>query len=99
MPTERPEPPYPNRLRELREALALTRARLAALTVQIASDDPVRFTAVGESTVKHLETGRAQPRASTAATLARALNAEVAQLFPCGIDTKSRLPNRQSTVN
>jgi DNA-binding XRE family transcriptional regulator len=81
---------YPNKLRHAREAAFLSRKRLAALCAQLADADPVRYTAVGESTINHLERGKAQPRASTAATLAKALGGAVADLFPGGVDIKSR---------
>ena len=86
-----PAPAYPNNLRALRESAALTRARLAALCAQLADEDSIRYTAVGESTIKHIELGGSQPRASTAATLAKALDRTVAEIFPKGIDTKNRL--------
>ncbi len=84
---------YPNELRTRRDAAALSRARLAALCAQRADQDPVRYTAVGESTINHLERGKSQPRASTAATLAEVLACTVVELFPGGIDTKSRIGN------
>ena len=62
----------------------------SGVCAQVADADPIRFTAVGESTINNLERGKSQPRASTAATLAKALNCTVADLFPCGIDIKSR---------
>jgi transcriptional regulator with XRE-family HTH domain len=87
-------PVYPNLLREVRDSQALTRVQLAALCGQLAEQDPIRYTAVGESTVKHIELGKSQPRASTAATIAKALEMSVSELFPAGIDTKSRLDTR-----
>lgn len=82
---------FPNRLRETRENASLTRRRLAALCARVADEDAVRYTAVGQSTIQHLERGLAQPRASTAATLAIVLETSVTDLFPHGIDVKNRL--------
>lgn len=82
---------FPNKLREARENASLTRKRLAALCARLADEDAVRYTAVGQSTIQHLERGLAQPRASTAATLAVVLESSVAELFPQGIDVKNRL--------
>ncbi len=82
---------YPNKLRAARDAAALSRARLAALCAQLADTDPIRYTAVGESTINNLERGKSQPRASTAATLAKVLGCTVGDLFLGGIDTKSRM--------
>jgi len=85
-----PDGVYPNQLREARDGASLSRARLAALCVQLAAQDPIRYTAVGESTIQHLELGRSQPRASTAITLAAALESTTEKLFPGGIDVKKR---------
>ncbi len=82
---------YSNRLRDHRDSAAISRARLAALCAQLADADPIRYTAVGESTINNLERGKSQPRASTAATLAKVLGCTVGDLFPGGIDIKSRM--------
>lgn len=81
---------YPNNLRDRREKAFLTRAALAALCERLEAQDSALYTAVSEHTVKSLEAETSQPRASTATTLAAALNVGVAVLFPNGIDTKNR---------
>jgi DNA-binding XRE family transcriptional regulator len=77
-------------LRTHREKIFLTRAALATLCDRLAAHDSELYTAVSEHAIKKLEMEDSQPRASTAVTLAAALKAEVAEIFPFGIDTKNR---------
>lgn len=86
---------YPNQLRKFREEAFLTRTSLASQCEVLALEDSLRFTAVSEHTIKKLESEDSQPRASTATTLAAALNVEVPQLFPSGIDLKNRKVDKE----
>jgi transcriptional regulator with XRE-family HTH domain len=89
-----PSDEYPNRLREVRESKFLTRETLAARCAKLQAEDPTEYTSVGLSTIKHLERGASQPRASTAMTLAAVLGSSVSFLFPDGVDLKDRNVDR-----
>lgn len=89
--------PFPNELRAHRDRACLTRQQLSALSARLAEADSVQFTYVGYTTIQNLERGLSQPRASTARTLAQVLQADVREVFPRGLDVKSRYKTR--TVN
>ena len=81
---------YPNNLRSMRDAQGLTRHHLSTLCERLFEADQALHTRVGYTTIQNLERGLSQPRASTARTLAEALDVTITEIFPLGIDLKSR---------
>lgn len=93
------EPPYPNRLREVRERERfLTREAVIALCRDLQLAQPFLYTTVSQTGLKSLEAGRVRPQMKTAATLARVMGQEVLTLFPMGIDDPRRNPEGKTTI-
>ncbi len=91
MPEE--PPPFPNRLREVREQQRMiTREALRAMCGRLYDEDALLYSRVSLPGLRNLELGLVRPRARTATTLARALEREVLELFPAGLDDPRRNP-------
>jgi transcriptional regulator with XRE-family HTH domain len=75
---------YPNNLMVERKRQFLTRAGLAALTEDVAKQDPVRFLQISARSLDRLERGECRPLARTAASLAKALEVDPNEIFPLG---------------
>lgn len=87
-------PPYPSNLRQIREEQAMiTRAQLMLRCEHLFNTDSARYTKIGKTTLHDLEAGLRRPRPNTAATLAAALEANAAELFPSGFDSHVRNPS------
>jgi hypothetical protein len=93
------EPPYPNRLREVRERERfLTREAVIALCRDLQSEQPFIYTTVSQTGLKSLEAGRVRPQMKTAATLAKVMGQEIPSLFPMGLDDPRRNPDGKTTI-
>src|SRR5436190_58562 len=97
MPESSNKPQFPNELRAYRDRACLTRRQLSALSARLSESDPVQYTYVGPTTIQNLERGLSQPRVSTARTLSHLLGTDPKNVFPSGLDVKSRYKSR--TVN
>ncbi len=86
-------PPWPNRLREYRDAAYITRAQLSLKCSRLAEQDETRFVPVSLGAIRHLESGSTRPRRSTAATVSAALNVRAEEMFPNGFDDPVRNPH------
>ena len=94
-----PQPPYPNNVRHIRENEALmSRAQLIQACANLAAHDNVKYVKISQSSLYELEAGTRQPRMSTAATLASALDTSPEALFPLGYDNKLRNPKGNTRI-
>ena len=90
--------PYPNKLREFREADGLTRAGLKSLCDDLSLVEPARYRAVGLTTLRDLELGLSRPKMRTAATVANALKQSITELFPLGIEDPLKNPSGNTRI-
>ena len=90
--------PYPNNLREFREADGLTRAGLKSLCESLGLSDPARFRSLSLTTLRDLELGQNKPKTRTASTLSKALEKPIADLFPLGIENPMKNPLGNTSI-
>lgn len=89
---------YPNRVREFRLALFLTRSQFAGICLQLAEANPEAYTPVSGRGLERIERGEVRPRVRSAATIAKALNLPPALVFPLGADDGVRNPHGNTRV-
>lgn len=92
------EPPFPNRLRELRLRALVTREELAARTKKLEDENPAAYGAVSARSLERIEAGGSRPRLRVAAALAAAIGAEPSDLFPHGADDGVRNPEGKTRI-
>lgn len=97
MPPEAPL--FPNRLRDVREQeRMITREALKAMCERLHDEDPLLYSKVSIQGLRNLELGLVRPRARTATALAKALGAEIRELFPLGLDDPRRNPDGATRI-
>ena len=93
------EPPFPNRLREVREReRMITREALRVMCERLHDDEPLLYSKVSLAAIRSLELGQSRPRARTAAAIAKVLHVAPAELFPLGPDDPRRNPEGNTRI-
>lgn len=89
--------PHPNKLRELREALGMSREALAFKCRELAAKDS-SLTTISVGGIRSLELGLRRPKRATAITLAQAVESTHEAVFTSGLDTTIRNPEGRTRI-
>ncbi len=90
--------PFPNKLRETREAAGLTREGLKGICDNLGQSDPLRYKSISLTTLRNLELSQNKPKIRTANTISKALEQPVATLFPLGLDDPLKNPLGNTSI-